>query len=149
MRFEISESDFVSNYGSLGVASYAKFIEKLNRELNAIVHPYAKIVDLRLNGNWTDAGNNADSRLTGNVTFLDESGEIGGEFVWLKKVHKFRGKAWSSLDLSTDIQLLFKARHSIRQEQYAESREFLNAIQDMNSLPRSVVFLTRLVDQKY
>lgn len=147
MTVSISKSEYESAFGSAANAYYQDFTRKLNAELEARVHPSAKIENLRPLSAWTDVGGNIHVRLGGSVSFLEQHGEIGGEFVWLKTLKKFRGKAWSTLELDSDARILLKARHSFRCKHYDEASYFLNAIQDIDALPRSALLLKTIVDR--
>ena len=125
---------------------YADFVRKLNKELDAVVHPSAEVQDLRLISVNTDSSGNVHARLVGNINFLDERGTLGGEFVWLNNLRTFRGRAWSSLAVTSDEQLLINARESFRQKAFHDAKRSLDAIQ--SQLPRSATRLKEIIGSK-
>ncbi len=72
--------------------------------------------------------------------------ELGGEFVWLKNLNRFRGKVWSSLKMYSDLSLPMAARDSYRRSEYYEAKKYLDSIQRIENLPRSSVKLKELTD---
>jgi hypothetical protein len=144
----ISAKDFESAFGVSRRDFYADFVHKLDNELGAAVHPSADVQDLRLVSVRKDAGGNTHARLVGNINFLGESGTLGGEFVWLDNLRTFRGKAWSSLAVTSDEQLLLNARSSFRQEAYLDAKRCLDAIQDKSQLSRSFQRWKDIIDRK-
>ncbi len=147
-KYQISTKDFEGAFGDSNRDFYADFVHKLDNELNAAVHPSAEVRDLRLVSVRKDAGGNTHARLVGNINFLGENATLGGEFVWLHNLRIFRGKAWSSLAVTSNEQLLLNARESFRQEDYLDAKRCLDAIQDKSQLPRSVQRLKDIIDRK-
>lgn len=148
MRFAISESDFVSTFGASNSKYYSDFVRKFCSEFDKVVHPYAEVNNLELSLQGTDLAGNIHVTLKANVNFVNESGDLGGEFVWLANLKKFRGKVWCSLPFYSDTQLVMKARECFRLEHYSEAKNYLDAIIDHSDVPESAALLEEIVDHK-
>jgi len=146
-KYGISIKDFESAFGVSRHDFYADFVHKLDIELDA-VHPSAEVRDLRLVSVRKDVGGNIHARLVGNINFLGENGTLGGEFVWLRNLRTFRGKAWSSLAVTSDQQLLLNARANFRRNAYLDARQCIDAIQDQRQLPKSIRRLKEIINRK-
>lgn len=148
MRFTISENDFTSTFGLSNSKYYSDFVNKFRSEFYKVVHPFAEVNNFEMSSRVADLAGNIHVMLKANVKFICESGELGGEFVWLTNLKKFRGKLWCSLPCYTDNQLVVKARESFRHENYSEARLLLDAIQDHTKVPESSALLEKIIDQK-
>lgn len=147
MKFHISKDEIESVFPS-GSTHYDEFVCKLNAEFGAVVHPSALVQSLRIASSWKDSGGNVHLILSGEISFIGELSEIGGEIVWLMNLKRYRGRAWSSVSISSDEYLLSKARERFRQEQYREAHDLLNAIRNIDRLSRSSRRLKELVEKK-
>ncbi|MEP7213444.1 MAG: hypothetical protein ABI791_10230 [Acidobacteriota bacterium] len=148
MKFELSKREIVGAFGSKSSDYFQEFNQKLSSELEAKIHPTAELENLRLNSTWKDTGGNIHASLKGEIKFLGQCGEVGGEFVWLNNIKKFRGKAWSSLEIASDGRLLEDARRALRLRRYTEARDILDAISNFEFVPRSARFLKKLIAKK-
>lgn len=148
MGFTISESDYVSAFGVSNSRHYAEFMNKFRNEFDKVVHPYAEVNSLELSSRGADLAENVHVTLKAIVNFVNESGDLGGEFVWLANLKKFRGKVWCSLPFYSDTQLVMKARECFRLEHYGEAKNYLDAIMDHSDVPESAALLEDIVDHK-
>jgi hypothetical protein len=148
VKLSISKDEFASMFPSDAKAYYDEFISELNTKFSTVIHPSAHVQNLKNGSIWMDSGGNSHITLRGEIFFLGESGELGGKFVWLKNLKKFRGKAWSSLSIGSDTYLVAKAREHFREARFREAWELLNAIQDIDCLTRSSRQLKELVERR-
>ena len=135
MRLVIQQTDFVKAFRLTDSIQYEQFYEKVTKELAEILHPLAVVDNLGFASTWRDAGGNTHVTLKGTASSFGRRKEIGGEFVWLKNLRRFRGKIWSELENHSDVQLLMMARDSYRKLEYREATNYLNAIQVPKNLP--------------
>ncbi len=141
----ISASQFQSAFGKARSEYLSQFLSKFGRELEKVVHPASEVGDFALVRGISDSAGNIRTGVRASVTFVNETGEIRGEFVWLRNVKKFRGKLWSSIPYYTDLQLVVRARDSFRCGQFAEAKSFLDAIQRFEDVPESAKLLNKLL----
>ncbi len=148
MKFVFPQNDFVKALGLFDHAQYEMFNDKLNKELAEKLHPSAMVNSLDFISTWKDSGGNTHATLKGLVRVLGDGKEIGAEFVWLKTLKRFRGKVWSSVEIPSDLQLLMMARDRYRKSDFRKAKEYLNAIQQMEDLPRSAIRLRSLIERR-
>lgn len=144
----IPREDFERAFGRDAHEFYAKFIAKVNKELKIVIHASGVIRELQLVSSRKDSGGNTHVLINGSITLFAQDGSLGGEFVWLRNLKSFRGKAWSSLESPSDKELLMRGRESFRTKRYNDAKRHLEAIQDTSGLPNSATRLKEIVRRK-
>ena len=146
MRYLINQSEFSKTFRLDKATYYEMFSEILNDKLTGVLHPSAVVDNLNFISTWKDAGGNIHARLQGKVSGFGYQKELGGEFVWLKNLSRFRGKVWSSLKMHSDLSLLMAARDTYRRSEYHEAKKYLDSIKQIENLPGSAMKLKKLTD---
>ncbi|CAN5342152.1 hypothetical protein BH20ACI2_BH20ACI2_27140 [soil metagenome] len=147
MKFVIPLPDFAKAFGLTDNIQYEMFNEKVNKELDAKIHPSAVVDNFDFISTRNDRSGNIHALLGGNVSGFGQQKEIGGEFVWLKNLGCFRGRVWSSLEMHSDLQLLLMARDSYRKLEYHKAVDYLDAIPQAENLPHSATNLRVLLEK--
>lgn len=148
MKLHVTKESFTKAYGLKDEASYERFKEKLCREFEKSIHPFVAVGRFDFSSSWKDSGNNIHARWEGEVTGWGQGAEIGGEFVWLRRTGSFRGRLWSKLERFTDLQLSTLARQEFRAGNLANARDYIDTIQVIDDLPRSVSALKSIIEAK-
>lgn len=148
MTFVVPKPYFAKAFSFADDRRYEMFNEKVNKELEGVLHPSAVINNFDFVSSWKDAGGNLHTSFKGQVSGFGQQKEIGGEFVWLKNLESFRGRIWSSLEMPSDLQLLMMARDSYRRLEYYEAKNYLDAIQQIENVSRSAIKLKSLVARR-
>lgn len=145
MTFPISHHDFAISFPIGELHLYEQFVEKLSSELATVLHPSAKVAQLAIVNTWKDGGSNLHAVLKGFASLLGNQAQIGGEIVLLVRSRGFRGKMWSSLANPSDVELLALAREKFRDSKFADAHNYLRAIRQFESLPKSAQTLKKLL----
>lgn len=146
MRLFVSCEEFKNAYGLTDREDYDKFLSKLNREFEKAVHPSVSALSFEPISKWKDATGNIHVVWSGQVSSWERRAEFGGEFVWLRRLASFRGKIWSKLENFTDLQLSILARNEMRKGNLQGAKNYLDAIQQPDDLPRSTILLKTKVE---
>lgn len=126
----ISRTVFSAKYRTISSELYRQFCEKIAVSLEPTLDKGISVESIGFRSRWKDGGRNIHCSLNGRVRRLDESGEVRGEMVLLKKSNTFRG--WAKHDLKTieDWQYLQRAREEFKQRHYSECLTLLSLLRD-------------------
>ena len=106
-------------YGFYGNGKYEAFIDACESRLGEVIDCETKITELEAKNNWLDNGGNCHVRFAGLALRRNESAEIGGTIVWLKRLKTFRGHFWSHLKPKSDAELFAEAKRLFHARNYA------------------------------
>ena len=97
-----------------------QFSRHIKEKLDEVTDEETYVDNLFIKEVWKDNGGNVHATIRGRVSRRDQSGECGGEVVWLKRLKIFRGNFWSRLNPKTDYEYYEEARKLFYSGKYVE-----------------------------
>jgi len=144
----ISRAIFFAKYNTVSNKLYYQFCSRIKTSLEPTLDKEVSVDAIGFHACWKDAGQNIHCSLKGQVSRLNETGNIHGEIVLLRKSAMFRGGVRHDLKIIEDWEWIQKAKKEFSKKHYNECLRMLSLLKNSAIMTPSNVKMQTIANER-